>query len=710
MENRAFHGEEGQGRNGRQHTRDLPTYDAAVYPAVPGPVDGNQRRQAGPVKKTYKKTKSVLQDNPYTNPFFPPNGEVATTLTLILTIIAIFFTARTVLGPIADIGGTVFALLMLILVALIGGKLVLGLGWLIKKTCGVEIRLPPLLGMLIVGIILKNVPYNFGQFGRAECTIDKYGVHHNASGFHDSIHELDLEIRLEKTEDSSFRRRRSAPDLDVPLNLDGEEMSEALVKRWTAKKEQLQKEWEMSGKSWEMQEQLLKTAWCSRNKTRVTRSAGGGGHEEAEAQSENVDDCHPKYIGHDLDPSISRTLRSICLAVILLMAGLELDPVALMKLSAMVVRATFIPCFVEAIMVAVLSNLVLGLPWTVGFMLGFVLAAVSPAVIIPSLMSLSQRGFGVAKGIPTLVIAACSADDVVAISGFGIFFGLTFNASAPVWKLALHGPIEVLIGLVFGVFWGILAQWIPNKEHRHVEFFRWLVLLGGGLIALFGAHLIHYDGAGGLATIILAFVAGMQWRKEGWGDHNPVMKTFKRMWIILEPVIFALIGTEIQVHKIDFAVLGYSLIVLVGALVIRMIGTYFAVTCGTLTTKEKIFMAFAWLPKATVQAALGPIFLDNVLKQSQSFWVEVTGDVCCDENWIDGTDMAECLNPMPGDWISTKAEWTGWGENILTLAVLSILITAPLGAISILALGPKLLEADPAKAEDNSSDDIESSH
>ena len=77
--------------------------------------------------------------------------------------------------------------------------------------------------------------------------------------------------------------------------------------------------------------------------------------------------------------------------------------------------------------------------------------------------------------------------------------------------------------------------------------FRWLVLLGGGLIALFGAHLIHYDGAGGLATIILAFVAGMQWRKEGWGDHNPVMKTFKRMWIILEPVIFALIGTEIQV-------------------------------------------------------------------------------------------------------------------------------------------------------------------
>ena len=143
--------------------------------------------------------------------------------------------------------------------------------------------------------------------------------------------------------------------------------------------------------------------------------------------------------------------------------------------------------------------------------------------------------------------------------------------------------------------------------------FRWLVLLGGGLIALFGAHLIHYDGAGGLATIILAFVAGMQWRKEGWGDHNPVMKTFKRMWIILEPVIFALIGTEIQVNKIDPGSLGLGVTVLLGALVIRMIGTFFAVSCGTLNTKEKIFMAFAWMPKATVQGSFIQIIsLDTI--------------------------------------------------------------------------------------------------
>lgn len=195
---------------------------------------------------------------------------------------------------------------------------------------------------------------------------------------------------------------------------------------------------------------------------------------------------------------------------------------------------------------------------------------------------------------------------------------------------------------------------------------------------MFGAHLIHYDGAGGLATIIMAFVAGIQWRKEGWGDHNPVTKTFQRMWIILQPVIFALIGTEIQVDKINFQTLGLSIAVLAIALVIRMCGTYLAVMGGDLNVKEKIFMAIAWLPKATVQAALGPIFLDNVKK------------------FIEKGQFDEVGNPD---------EWITMGNDILTLAVLSILITAPLGAVLILALGPTLLEKDPNfKSEDG--DDV----
>ena len=601
----------------------------------------NKKKLSSQISHVRKKTKTKLQSNRVTQPFCPPSGEVATTLTLVLTMIAIFATARTVLGPIADVGGTIFALLVLILLALIGGKLILGLCWVMRRYCKIDLRLPPLLGMLIVGILLKNIPYNFGQFGRSECN----AMHQNATGkFVDSINDLD------KSEDHGSWKKRSIPD-DIQELYDNADEPHA----------------------------------------RFIRSLEVD-HGDDTHHHDPLANCKPRYIGHDMDPQISRTLRLICLTVILLMAGLELDPKALMKLSSMVLRATFIPCFTEALAVATLSYLILGFPWTVGLMLGFVLAAVSPAVIIPCLMSLSQRGYGVSKGIPTLVIAACSADDVVAISGFGIFLGITFNTGAPMWKLILHGPIEVLIGISFGVFWGILAQWIPNKEHRHVAFFRWLILFGGGLIALFGAHLIHYDGAGGLATIIMAFVAGMEWRKEGWGDHNPVTKTFQRMWIILEPVIFALIGTEIQVDKINPNTLGLSVVVLVVALIIRMVGTYFAVCGGDLNVKEKIFMAFAWMPKATVQAALGPIFLDNVFKVPKNLWDTPENK----EAWI-----ASGRNATEWAPIGKEEEWLAMGNDILTLAVLSILITAPLGAVCILGLGPKLLEGD--KTDEDSS-------
>jgi NhaP-type Na+/H+ or K+/H+ antiporter len=181
------------------------------------------------------------------------------------------------------------------------------------------------------------------------------------------------------------------------------------------------------------------------------------------------------------------------------------------------------------------------------------------------------------------------------------------------------------------------------------------VVFGGGMIACYGAHLAHYDGAGSLAAIILAFVSALQWRREGWTDHNPVSNAFGYMWIILEPILFALIGSEIQVDKIDVDAAGRGLIVLAGALIFRMIGVVIAVSGGVLNTKEKIFMAFAWLPKAAVQAAIGPVFLDNARRYG-------------------------------------RTEWEPMGREILTLAVLSILITAPLGAIAILVLGPRLLE------------------
>ena len=528
-----------------------------------------------------------LQENVRTNQCFPPKGKVANSLTLTLTVIVIFGAARTVIGHDAAIGGPIFALLILITTALLGGELVVVTCWLIKRSSNgaIDVKLPPLLGMLIAGILLRNVPYDLGQFGNQEC-----------------------------------------------LNVE-----------------------------------------------RISNSA------RFEVDHEYA--CSTKFIANDMDPKYFKPLKMICLTVILLMAGLELDPVQLKNLRSMVVRATIIPCVVEATSVAVMSKLILGFPWTVGILLGCVLAAASPAVIIPCMMHLSQEGYGVAKGIPTLVIAVCSLNDALAISGFGIVQAITFNTGKPLWTLILHGPIEILIGAGFGTFWGILAQWIPNKDHQHVGFFRWLILFGGALIAIFGSNMIHYDGAGGLATITMAFVAGIQWRKEVDVDRNPVITHFQRMWIILEPVIFALIGTKIQINKINTHALAVQIVILLVSLIIRMISTYGAVSGGNLNRKEKIFMAFAWLPKATVQAALGPMFLYNIAEINENYWNTESNK----EAWMDanpGKNITEWTH------LGDKATWEAWGEDILTLAVMSILITAPLGAVLTLILGPKLLKND----------------
>ena len=281
----------------------------------------NTDEEPGKVRKNLEIAVEKLQANPVTNQFCPPKGEVANTLTLILTLIAIFITANTVLGPIAAVGGTIFALLVLIALALLGGKVVLGFCWALKKISNgaIDLKLPPLLGMLIVGIILKNVPYNFGQFGRAECNV------------FDSIHDLDIELEDHDLEHTPFKRKRRNVDIGNEDPLFDSEF-------WL-----------------EVDHQEFATS--RRIRSAIESEVSG---DENETSIYRYNHCKHRYIGHDMDPQISRTLRLICLTVILLMAGLELDPAALKKLSGMVVRATFIPCFVEAVVVAILSKFLLG--------------------------------------------------------------------------------------------------------------------------------------------------------------------------------------------------------------------------------------------------------------------------------------------------------------------------------------------------------------
>ncbi|XP_066583918.1 uncharacterized protein [Prorops nasuta] len=346
-------------------------------------------------------------------------------------------------------------------------------------------------------------------------------------------------------------------------------------------------------------------------------------------------------------------LRKIALVIILTRAGLDLDPNALKRLQLTVPKIGLIPWCVETVVVAGLTNLLLDLPWLWGFLLGSVIAAVSPAVVVPCLFRLREKGYGVAKGIPTLIIAIAGIDDAASVAGFGILKSIMFSHDA-LWYQILQGPIAIFGGIGFGVLWGVLAKYIPEKGDPFMVPLRVLMLLGGGLLAVFGSEAIELGGAGPLAVVAAAFVSCYFWQKEGWEvDDNPVATSFEIFWVFFEPILFGVTGTQIKINELDGKLVYLGAGCLVAAIVARLVVTVLVSFGSKYNTKEKVFIAFACMAKATVQAALGPVVLDEV-----------------DSN---DSERVRCA------------------ETVLTLCVLSILLTAPLGAIIITLAGPRLL-------------------
>ncbi|XP_051559019.1 sodium/hydrogen exchanger 9B2 [Myxocyprinus asiaticus] len=351
-----------------------------------------------------------------------------------------------------------------------------------------------------------------------------------------------------------------------------------------------------------------------------------------------------------IDVRWSASLRNIALAVILVKAGLELDGKALRKLKAVCLRLSILPLTFEATTMAVVSYLLLGLPWAWGFILGFVLGAVSPAVVVPSMLLLQKQGYGAEQGIPTLLMAACSVDDIVAITCFTTCLGVAF-ATGTVWLNVLRGPLEVLGGVVAGVALGYFLRYFPSRDQGNLVLKRSFLVLGLSVFALFGSNVAGIPGAGGLCTLLLAFVAGI-----GWGKAKaPVVEIVERFWYVFQPLLFGLIGAEIVISALEITTVSLGIAALFMALTVRLLITFAVVMRAGFSLKEKVFIALAWIPKATVQAAIGSTALD----------------------------MARSKNDL---------ELQKYGMDVLTVAVLSILITAPIGALVIGLLGPQMLQ------------------
>ena len=343
------------------------------------------------------------------------------------------------------------------------------------------------------------------------------------------------------------------------------------------------------------------------------------------------------FISDDL-AHISAELRNAALIVILIRAGLGISKTTLNKGGGPALRMSCIPGIVEGGVIIVVAHFLLNLPWLEAGMLGFIVAAVSPAVVVPQMLDLKEKRFGEHKEVPTLILAGASLDDVFAITIFYVFLNLGLGKKDKILGEILKVPLSILLGVAIGIAIGFGLLWLFRKVHmrdtRKVLIFMTAAILFQGL-----EHKIPVASLLGIMTI------GFIILEKNNDLANRLAEKFNKIWVLAEILLFVLIGAQVDITQIKTAGL-IGLVIIAAGLVGRSIGVMLALLRSELDFKERIFCVLAYFPKATVQAAIGAIPLSVGI---------ASGDV------------------------------------ILAIAVLSIIVTAPLGAIMIRTTAPKLL-------------------
>ncbi|XP_049741570.1 sodium/hydrogen exchanger 9B2-like [Elephas maximus indicus] len=242
----------------------------------------------------------------------------------------------------------------------------------------------------------------------------------------------------------------------------------------------------------------------------------------------------------------SSSLRSIALCIILARAGLEVDLQTLKKLKRVCKRLSMGPCLVEAGASALLTHFLMGLPWRWGFILGFVLGAVSPAVVVPSMLLLQEGGYGVEKGVPTLLMAASSFDDILAITGFNMCLGMAFSTDLTFFNV-LRGVSEVVICVATGCVLAFFTQYILRSDQSNLRWKRGFLVLGTSMLAVFSSMYFGFPGSGELPwTLIMAFLAGTGWTSK----KAEVEKIIAVAWDMFQPLLFGLFGAEVSIASL----------------------------------------------------------------------------------------------------------------------------------------------------------------
>lgn len=340
--------------------------------------------------------------------------------------------------------------------------------------------------------------------------------------------------------------------------------------------------------------------------------------------------------------SISADFRKIALIIILLRAGFGISRGDLKKVGAPALRLSCIPGLIEGFFIAFASVKFLGFTFVQGGILGFIIAAVSPAVVVPSMLGFMERGIGTDKGIPTLILAGASIDDVFAITIFSTFLGLYSGKQMNIGVQILSIPLSIILGILLGIVIGYFMVRI-FKKYNIRDTKKVLMIIGSAILLTALETLLKnkIEIAALLGVMTIGFIILEKLPKVG----KRLAIKFNKIWVFAEILLFVLVGAQVNT-KVALHAGAVGIIVIFIGLIGRSIGVMLSLIKTNLNFKEKLFCVIAYIPKATVQAAMGAIPLS----------LGVQG-----------------------------------GELMLAIAVLSILITAPLGAVGISVSAEKLL-------------------
>lgn len=351
------------------------------------------------------------------------------------------------------------------------------------------------------------------------------------------------------------------------------------------------------------------------------------------------------YLLNLLDPkilSISTDLRQIALIIILTRAGLNLDINDLKKVGRPAVLMCFVPATFEILGMIIFAPKFLGLGLLDSAILGTVIAAVSPAVVVPKMLKLMEDGYGTEEGIPQLIMAGASVDDVFVIVLFTSFIGLASNGTFSALNL-IKIPTSIFFGISVGFLCAILLIYFFKKVHIRDSMKVIIILNISFLLVTFEHSLTGIIGFSGLLAI-MSMGTGIQ-------EKNSILAKrlsakYSKLWIAAEVMLFVLVGATVNI-KYALGASIPAILLIMTVIAFRMVGVFLCLLGTSLSYKERLFCMIAYCPKATVQAAIGSIPLSMGLSS---------------------------------------------GNIILTVAVLSILITAPLGAFAIDFSYKKLLK------------------